>query len=229
MPPRNFHAKRRRREGREASSNASAPSAAPRLRVGVRGEDSGQLMMLAGIVLTISFIMTALTLSQVSQLEREAAAQISSPIIGEWRFLHERLGANLRTAVGPDTTRAAFEDSVLPTVQATFRSVMSEKGYDLTIRLAGDPMFAPWGNEAQLLNPAGTHYDEWTWDGRTHFVHPVAEDPVGTTDGILWQDASCPDASAPAAGCIGGAYLYVRLTDGVSTIEESMLFDTNRP
>lgn len=195
-------------------------------RTPIRSDDSGQLMMLAGIVLTISFILTALTLSQVASLEREAAAQAPLPVISEWRFLHERLASNLNTAVGPETSLDSLKTVILPTVQATFRSVESEKGYDLILRLAGGSAYDASGNEADLI--VGANYDAWTWTGTTHFTHPTIEDP-DLTDGILWQDASCPEPDAPAAGCIGGVYLYVRLTDGTVTLSESILFATNRP
>jgi len=206
--------------------------ASSRGRSSVFADDSGQLMMLAGIVLTISFILTALTLSQVASLEREAAAQAPLPVINEWRFLHERLASNLNTAVGPETTIDSFQTIVLPTVQATFRSVESEKGYDLIIRLADDETYAVAGNEADLIDVVTGRYDAWSWSGKTHFTHlatdEIDEDP-DHNDGILWQDDTCPEPAAPAAGCIGGVYLHVRLTDGTVTLSESILFATNRP
>lgn len=191
--------------------------------------DDGQLMMLAGIVLTISFILTALTLSQVAALEREAAAQGPLAIVSEWRFLHDRLGSNLKTAIAPETTIEALRSVVLPTVQATFRSVESEKGYDLVLRLAGGVAYAPWGNEASLINtvPEPDRYQAWTWDKTVYFDHPKDQDG-DQADGVLWQQP-CPDPSAPAAGCIGGVYLHVTLTDGTSSLSESILFATNRP
>ncbi|HVM45093.1 MAG TPA: hypothetical protein VM582_04080, partial [Candidatus Thermoplasmatota archaeon] len=177
------------------------------------------------------FILTALTLSQVAQLEREASGQRDSPIVAEWRFLHERLDSNLKTAVAPETSRDAFATIILPTVQATFRSVEAEKGYDLTLRLAGPAHFAQWGREANLHD--GTQYNAWSWDGKVPFSHPTSEDPV-LDDGIIWRTSppsSCPGAptSGPNAGCMVGVYLNVRLTDGVNTLQESILFATNAP
>jgi hypothetical protein len=194
---------------------------------GRRKGDDAQLLMLAGIVLTISFILTALTLSQVAALEKEAAQDAPSPIIGEWRFLHERLASNLRTAVTPETTTGSFESSVLPTLGATFRALAAEKGYDFVLRAAGDGRFAGTGNEASLFNAAGTHYANWTYDGAVHFTHAIALDP-DHDDGVVWEDP-CPDASGPAAGCISGVYLFMRLADGSTSIEESVLFEVNHP
>lgn len=189
-------------------------------------------MMLAGIVLTISFILTALTLSQVASLEREAAAQGPLPIVAEWRFLHDRLGSNLKTAIAPETTNNTLKTIVLPTVQATFRSVESEKGYDLTLRLAGGAAYATAGNEEDLIDttPTPDVYKAWTWDGGVQFTDPidVAAPASEREDGIIWQKP-CPDPSGPAAGCISGVYVHVQLTDGTSTLSESILFAANRP
>ena len=183
-------------------------------------------MMLAGIVLTISFILTALTLSQVASLEREAAAEEPNPMVNEWRFLHERLGSNLKTAISADTNDDTYLNTVLATVQATFRSVEAEKGYDLVIRSAGDPvLYDPTGSEADLIDGVTGKYEAYSWDGRIHFNELV---PGGSNvnDGILW-DASCPDLTGPAS-CIGGVYVYVRLSDGTATLEESILFAVNQ-
>lgn len=182
-------------------------------------------MMLAGIILTISFILTSLTLAQVATLEKQAAQEAPSPIIVEWRFLHERLASNVRTAVTPETTIQSFRDSLVPTLGATFRTLAAEKGYDIVLRLASDGNFANNGNEASLLNGAGTQYDAWTYDGRHHFTQVKDAFP---NDGVLWE-MPCPDASGPAAGCITGVYLFIRLADGSTSIEESVLFSVNRP
>lgn len=196
-------------------------------------DDDGQLMMLAGIVLTISFILTSLTLAQVSSLEREAAAEAPTAMIAEWRFLHDRLGSNLDTAIGPDTTKEAFLSTILPTVQATFRSVMAEKGYDLALRAADDPaIYGATGAEPDRIS--GANYDAWTWDGKVRFTHAVDPDEpqngnirADREDGVIWQKP-CAEAG-PASGCIGGLYIYVKLTDGATSLQESILFATNQP
>lgn len=196
------------------------------MRRDARG-DEGQLMLLAGVVLTISFILTALTLSQVAALERQAAAEAPSAMVAEWRFLHQRLKTNLEIAVGPDTAISVFTGNVLPTIAATFRSVEAEKGYDLVIRAAGGGQYAANGNETQLIN--GTFYDATTYDGSVTFSHAAANDP-DHADGVLWDndcELALPDA--PAEGCIVGAYLFVRLSDGSTTLEESILFAVNQP
>jgi hypothetical protein len=192
-------------------------------RVGTR--DDGQLLMLAGIVLTISFILTALTLSQVSALERAAAADEPSPLVAEWRFLHERLATNLRTAINPETDNLTFTSEILPTIAATFRSVEAEKGYDLIVRAAGGPAYAGNGNEASLTS--GANYAATTYDGEVTFTHPYST-AAALEDGIIWQKP-CADNSGPIAGCIGGIYLFVRLSDGETSLEESILYAVNQP
>lgn len=197
-----------------------------RARVAGR-DDSAQLMMLAGIVLTISFILTALTLAQVTALEREAAAQGPSTIVGEWRFLHERLQTNLKVGVSTETTIDSFKSTVMPTITATFRNLAAEKGYDLVLRLASDGNYIVTGNEQALLGgtPPGPNYVPAiakTYDETVSYSH--ASD--GTMDGILWQ-TPCPDPTGPPGGCIGGVYVFVRLSDGVTSLEESILFHAN--
>lgn len=177
-------------------------------------------MMLAGIVLTISFILTSLTLSQVNTLERAAADEESSPILSEWRFLHERLRSNLQTAVDPETSHASFNETILPTVAATFRAVEAEKGYDLVIRAAGGTDYLATGYEGRMRN-ALNKYDNWTYDGSVHFTH----DWDGGDDGVIWR-SPCPETGAGT--CISGVYLYVRLSDASTSIAESILFAVNQ-
>lgn len=185
-----------------------------------RPDDGGQLMMLAGIVITISFILTSLTLAQVSSLEREAAAQGSSPIVTEWRFLHDRLRTNFQTAVSVETTISTFENTTFPTIVATFRNIEAEKGYDMVLRMAGGSNFT--SREHQNLT-SGASYNAWTDDGSYQFTQAKDDDD----DGILWR-TPCLDTSAPAYGCIQGVYVFVRLSDGAVTMEEHMLFVVNQ-
>jgi hypothetical protein len=196
------------------------------MRRDVRADD-GQLMLLAGVVLTISFILTALTLSQVASLERQAASEAPTAMVAEWRFLHERLKTNLETAVGVETSVGSLKDPLIPTIAATFRSVEAERGYDLVIRAAGGGHFEANGNEEQLI--VGANYAATTYDGLVTFTHPAASDP-DNADGVLWDDdCDLVLADAPPEGCIVGAYLFVRLSDGSTTLEESILFAVNQP
>lgn len=183
-------------------------------------EDSGQLMLLAGIIVTSAFILTALTLSQVSTIERQSATDKPSTLSSEWRFLHERLATNFATAASPELTNGTFKDSTLQAVVATFRNIEAEKGYDMVIRLAA-PTFDT--TEADLVDASSPpRYAATSADGEV----PFAFHYDGTDDGILWQ-YPCPDTTA-TGGCIAGVYVYVRISDGASSMEETMLFAVNQ-
>lgn len=181
--------------------------------------DEGQLMLLAGIVITISFILTSLTLAQVTSLERQAAQEDRLDLSDEWRFLHDRLGANLRVAVRPETTPDVFVNSTFPTVAATFRNIETEKGFDTVIRLAN----ATSGfNKTEEDLVVGGHYAAWDIDGLLHFNWAYN----GTDDGVVWTTA-CEAPEAPLAGCIQGVLVYVHMTDGQNAMEEVILFAVN--
>ena len=177
-------------------------------------------MLVSGIVITLAFIMTALTLSQLSTLERQAASEKPSPIAAEWRFLHDRLSTNLNTAITVDLKNSTFEDTTFPAIAATFRTIEAEKGYDVVIRLAGGGSYNH--TEANTL-VSGASYDAYTDD--TGYRFTAAYD--GTNDGILWLQP-CRDSTGPAAGCISGVYVFVHMSDESSAMEESILFDVNR-
>lgn len=195
----------------------------PRLR---QRDDRGSLMILAGIILTLGFIVTSLTLAQVSTLEREAAADRASPLIQEWRFLHERLATNLNVSISEETSNDTFENVTLGRISATFRNVQAEKGYDTVIRLAnGTFANGAWGvSERSLVSNTTLHYEKaYTLAGNL-----VTADPWdGKDTGMLWQNP-CP-VPGPPTGCIVGVYLYVRLSDGDAAVEEIILFPVNQP
>lgn len=175
-------------------------------------------MLLAGIVITIAFLLTSLTLSQVSSLERQAAAEKTTPLAAEWRFLHERLQTNLESAVPPDLALSTFKSTTFPIIASTFRNIEAEKGYDATLRLA-DSLAAYNMTETSLVS--GGSYAAWSADGEFHFT--AAYD--GTSDGVLWY-STCPDTTH-VGGCIAGVLMFVEMTDATSTMSEVILFPVN--
>lgn len=179
-------------------------------------------MLLAGIIVTISFILTSLTLAQVSALERQAVNERTISLAEEWRFLHDRIGGNLEIAVSPETTNATFNDTIFPTLIATFRGIEMEKGFDTVIRLAGDKSMAN-RTETEILNAGNTNYDALAVDDSLTFSWPYD----GVNDGIIWKQP-CENAAAPAAGCIQGVLVFVHVTDGINTMEEVILYAVNR-
>ena len=187
---------------------------------GLRRDDDGQLMLVAGIVVTIAFLMTALTLSQVASLEREAAAEKPLPISDEWRFLHDRLSANLQTAVTDDMSKDTFKNVTFPAIAATFRDVEAEKGYDAVFRLAGSGVTSK--SESDLVTAGTYNAKAWTTAG---VQIPGATD--GVNDGILMtMTGSCPNGAA--VNCIQGVYVFMHLSDGVASMDEVMLVAVDR-
>lgn len=185
--------------------------------------DDGNLMLLAGIVVTIAFVTTALTLSQVSALERQAVTDATSSFAAEWRFIRDRLAASVNASVTPDMKNQTFLALTLPSIVATYRGVEAEKGFDVVIRPA--TTLAHYNKtELSLLDPplTGAAYKAYTHDGQ---LVNWDKDP-DTSDGILWR-APCADATAPATGCISAVLLSIQMTDGVSQVSEVLLVATN--
>lgn len=176
-------------------------------------------MLLSGIIVTISFILTSLTLAQVSSLERAATTEHPVNFAEEWRFIHDRLGANLEVAVSPETTNATLLTTTFPTITATFRNIEAEKGFDTVIRLAGSTSYVN-KTEVDIRNGAGTSYSAWDANGDEQFTHGYD----GTNDGIIWNTAC---TGGTPTGCIAGLLVYVRISDGINTMEEVLLVSVN--
>lgn len=181
-------------------------------------------MLLSGIMITIAFIMTAMTVSQVASLEREAATQKPSSLATEWRFIHARLASNFNTAITLETKNETFKEVTFPAIAETFRAVEAEKGYDIVIRLAGSSL-AVNKTEADLVSGLAYKADLTSVDGLYSDFAGAPMDP--DADGILHY-GPCPDAAGPASGCIGALLVAVHLSDGLDTINEVMLFGVNR-
>jgi len=175
-------------------------------------------MLLSGIIITIAFIMTALTLQQVGSLERQAAAEPALTLAAEWRFIHDRVGSNLNVSVTDTMKDASFTSTTFPAVAATFRAAEAEKGYDVTMRLAGSGSMVnktEWNLVAGSLSTSS--YNAWDVNGHVHFTQ--VNDTAN--DGLLHQ-TPCPDGAA--AACISGVLVAVHLSDGSSSLEEVLLY-----
>ena len=184
-------------------------------------------MLVSGIVITIAFLLTALTLSQVSSIERQAAADKPTQLTAEWRFLHDRLETNLQTAITTDTTNDSFINTTWPAVAATFRNIEAEKGYDLVLRLAGNNTGGHWFNVTENstgVTTAGVfnHYNATTFHGLYTFT--FAAD--GIDDGLLWNP-TCADPAV--ARCIQGVLVAMHLADATTSLDEVVLFAVNEP
>lgn len=193
---------------------------------GLRRDEGGQLLLISGVVITVAFLLTALTLSQVSSLERQAATEQPTSLLSEWRFLHDRLGTNLETAITTETTNDSFETTTFPTIAATFRNIEAEKGFDTIIRLATHATVFNMTEHLIVTPTYGTGgpytYDRLPLNSETTFSHAADDD---LTDGLIWEQP-CPATGGPG-GCIVGVLVFVHLTDGVSSMEEVMVFRVN--
>lgn len=189
----------------------------------MRDDERGNLMLLAGIVVTIAFVTTALTLSQVAALERQAVSDATTSLASEWRFIRARLGASVNASITGDMKNETFLTTTLPSLVATYRGVEAEKGFDVVIRPAG-VLTSYNKTEQSLLSPpvTGATYDAYAYDGtRINW----AADP-NTADGLLWR-APCLDSSGPATGCISAVVLSLQMSDGVSSLGEVLVIATN--
>ncbi|GEM_PF-3717579 len=185
-------------------------------------------MLVSGIVITIAFLLTALTLSQVSSIERQAAADKPTSLSAEWRFLHDRLKTNLQTAVSVDTTNDTLINTTWPAVAATFRNIEAEKGYDLVLRIAGNTTSGV-GTFNLSENRTGitsggvfTTYNATSFDGQTTFNWAAD----GKDDGLIWH-ASCLDQTNGNVGCIQGVLVGMHLADQSTNIDEVVLIAVN--
>lgn len=184
------------------------------------GDDSGNLMLLAGIVVTIAFVTTALTLSQVSSLERQAVTEATTSLAAEWRFIRDRISSSVESSVVADTGNQTFLTDTLPSIVATYRSVEAEKGFDIVVRVA-DSLTLYNKTEESLVS--GASYNAWSFDG-----YPIdwVKDP-DVRDGLLWQ-APCDNPDAPVTGCLSGVVLSIQITNGESSLHEVVVVATNR-
>lgn len=207
----------------------------------LRRDGDANLMLLAGIIITIAFIMTALTLEQVGSLERQAAAEPALTLAAEWRFIHGRLASNLDVSITETTSPAVFPGATFSAIAETFRAAEAEKGFDVTMRLAGagsqvnkteidivtkDPASTgPLVYGIRNLDNSLQHV--WSVDGRYDFTGRPYDANTPNNDGLLMV-SPCPNGLV-AGACIAGVLVSVHLSDGASSLEEVMLFAVDQP
>lgn len=182
-----------------------------------RGRDGGQLLLLAGFILVIMFVVTSLTLSKISSIEADVARDHQAPILDEFDFVRSRTNETMNSLVDTDTSNASFNDS-LSSLRSSFQDVENAKGYDLVLELAGSTTSAP-ATEEELYVDGSDEYQNVSFDGARDFD---GEPYDGADDGILWyQEAG--DSSGHIKGF--GAYIY--LADHESRVESTVLFAVN--
>lgn len=181
-------------------------------RAGRRGSasDGGQLLLLAGFVLVMMFVVTSITLSEISSIEAGVSRSQSAPVLDEFSFIRAQTNETMRSLVTSDTTNSSFNDT-FDGVEDSFAAVENSKGYDLVMALGGGSTIAP-STEAEDF-AGGGHYDHVSFDGVRAFCEA---DYDGVNDGIIWFDDE-----------IKGFVAYIYLSDHESQMESTVLFATN--
>jgi hypothetical protein len=184
-----------------------------------RGDDGGQMLLLAGFILVLAFVVTALTLTEVADLEKRVAESPGVQLTSEFRFVREKVGTTLAGALGVASDNTTFDNTFL-SMQSTFKNVEHEKGLDVAITLAGANANAPSPESSFVA--AGAYDELRSWDNAIEYDGARYD---GTDDGILWtKKGRC---STTATGCVSGAVIHIFLTDGVTTIRETVVYAIN--
>lgn len=173
-------------------------------------DDRAQLLLLAGFILVMMFLVTSITLSKIASIEAEVARDQRAPIGDEFDFVRSRTNSTMNSLVDTSTSNASFNDT-LDSLRSSFSDVETSKGYDLVLELAGATTPAP-RKEAGPFAGAGT-YENASYDGVRAFCDEAYD---GVNDGIFWYD-----------GHVKGFAAYVYLADHKSSIESTVIFAVN--
>lgn len=217
----------------------------------MRGEEGGQLLLLAGIILVLAFLATSMTLSGLPDVEKQAAQEQDTRILTEYRFIREKLGSTLADAVGESTNNDTFRSLFSVTV-SSLKVAASDKGYDLVIHLASGPRelgrdewgFTHTGWPHNYTGTAAPAEVKTTANRSTPYNYRSYENDVRldyaeggsyrrwdeNNDGIVWVkpcDLTLAWNSGDTTGCIVGAIVYIYLSDELISIEEFVAYGFN--
>lgn len=181
------------------------------------GRDRAQLLLLAGFILVIMFVLTSLTLSKIASIEADVARDHRAPVVDEFDFIRSRTNSTMNTLVDSDTSNSSFNDS-FSSLRSSFQDVENGKGYDLVLELAGSTTPAPKTEEGIYVDGSDL-YQNVSFDGLRDFD---GESYDGVNDGILWYQGA-GDSSAH----IKGFAAFIHLSDHESRIEATVLFSVN--
>lgn len=173
--------------------------------------DRGQLLLLSGIILALAFLITALTLNQVANMESQVSREQRAIIIDEFSFLREEINTTLSDLVTSSTSNSTFNDT-FDRMVFSIKSVERGHGYDLVV-VKGAPGYATPATEEDNFTAEGKKYKGVSFDGHRNFTGEVYD---GVNDGILWYD-----------GEIKGVVVYIYISDEVASMEEVLLFPVN--
>lgn len=179
--------------------------------------DGGQLLLLAGFVLVMMFLVASLTLSKISSLEGDVAKAQKAPIVDEFDFVRSRTNDTMNSLVTTGMSNESFNET-LDTLRSSFSDVENTKGYDLVLELGGNTTPAP-KTEAPHFIDGGT-YANTSFDGVRNFSGHGWD---GVSDGIFWYEES-----GDSSGHIKGFAAYIYLADQRSRMEATVLFAVNK-
>lgn len=199
-------------EGCSRSARHASDKQPPSRRRSTRRDDSGQLMMLAGVILTSAFVTLALLPMEISDLERTAASELQrAPWVDDWREIRLRLVVELPRGASYARTADDFQDRTLPKIFDTYKEVLASRALHGTLVIDAD---------AETAAHDAFAYDAWTVTGQ-HLEIPYD----GTDDGLIW-DASCQPPEDGTAGCFIGVLLRIEAGDETMNIAETILVST---
>jgi photosystem II stability/assembly factor-like uncharacterized protein len=183
---------------------------ARRGRSGEGPPDKGQLLLLAGFILIMMFVVTSLTLSKISNIEADVAGEHQAPVTDEFDFIRSRLNETMNSLVDTGTTNSSFNET-FSSLRGSFSDVENSKGYDLVLELAGSTTPAPQKESGPFVDPDG--YQNVSFDGERDLVCKPYD---GVNDGIIH-----------AEGFIQGFVAYIYLADNYQRVESTTLFAVN--
>lgn len=171
----------------------------------------------------MAFVVTAFTLSQVADVEKQAAKEQDQTFLTEYRFVHSKLPSILAGNTGRTSDNASFNASFATTI-ASFRANLASKGYDASVVLAGNTSEVEKSECMYLASkcPPGGAKPAWAsivpLGGTEPFDADLAYD--GKSDGILWM---CDGVK----GAIVGAVVQAFASDARSTVSETLVIALN--
>lgn len=190
----------------------------------MRQDDGGQLLLLAGIVLVMAFVVTAFTLGQVADVEKEASKEQDQSFLTEYRFVHSKLPSIVSGNTGRTTDNVSFNTTFATTIQS-FRNGLASKGYDASIFVAGNASAAEKAECTWMSNPltacagsSGAWRSVVPSGGTQPFDARLPYD--GKSDGLVWM---CGQAN----GALVGVVVQVYLSDGRHSVAETLVVALN--
>ena len=174
------------------------------------GTSEGQLLILAGIILTLAFLLTAITISEIEAEKANVVRDTQDSLRDEFSYLRREFGSTLNASLPAGATDATFRATFNDT-KATYATLESSRGFEFHASLAGNDTIAPKTEWANFTRASNTLYRATSHEGAKSF-DSFAYD--GASDGIIHGD-----------GGIQGAIVYLLLADASASYGEVLVYD----